>query len=443
MKNKKKLINHQIKDVNPSFTGHKLTAFAGISGIMKYIKKAKLFKRFAKLFPTVVHNATQYSNAQLSMLLIIASMCKVNRLKNIETFSADPLVLASLNTKDKISDSRLSERIKLLGEQGARKLENFSLILNEEFLKTQDIERITIDIDSTVSMVYGDQEGSGVGYNPHKKGAASYHPQLAFLSDYKMVMHTWFRTGSAYTANGTEEFVKQIRAHIPSNIKTVFYRCDSGYFDNQFIQSMEDSSDEYLIKVKLKGLEQLLNATPWQEIENETNIWSSEFDYTFKIKDPDGKFINVGRTLRAIRIKNHIGYGSLGEEIFEYKHFCYCTNLKGLTILEVHKLYGQRGNCENWIEQVKNQLLAGKTLVDDFWANDIFWQLSVFAYNISIRMRLKIKHILRQEYNTFRDWFVRVPGELIKSANRLILRIYSNYIYKKQWEEFYCILQKE
>jgi len=256
-------------------------------------------------------------------------------------------------------------------------------------------------------------------------------------------MHTWFRTGSAYTANGCEEFVKQINAHIPGNIKTVFYRCDSGYFDNQTIQAMEDAGNEYLIKVKLKGLVQLLNSTQWQRVDGETNTWSSEFDYTFKIKDANGKAISVGRTLRAIRIKTILGRGLLGEEICEYSYFCYCTNLKGLTTMEVHKLYGKRGNCENWIEQVKNQLLAGKTLVDDFWANDIFWQLSVFAYNISIRMRLKVKHILGQEYNTFRDWFVRVPGELITSANRLILRLYSKYIYKKQWEEFYCILQKE
>jgi hypothetical protein len=28
--------------------------------------------------------------------------------------------------------------------------------------------------------------------------------------------------------------------------------------------------------------------------------------------------------------------------------------------------------------------MAGATLTDDFWANDILWQLSVFAYNISV-----------------------------------------------------------
>jgi len=442
MKNSKKQFNHKTKNIEASFTGKRLTAYSGITGLNKYFKKIKLFKNLAKVFPTVVENATQYSNAQLSMLLLIASLCKVNRLKNIETFSSDPLVMNTINTQDKISDSRLSERVKGIGEKGARRFEEYCLKENHEFLEKQELKELTIDVDSTVSIVYGSQEGSGVGYNPQKKGAASYHPLLAFISDYKLVFHTWFRTGSAYTSNGMGEFIKQIYSNTPENVKKLFFRCDSGFFDNELIQQMEEAGSDYLIKVKMKGLEKLLSIQHWQEVEGEENILSCEFDYVFTIKNEEGKRIRVGRTLRALRITNFLGKGPLGEDKIENQYFCYCTNLKGKGIMEIHRLYGKRGNCENWIEQVKNQLLAGKTLVDDFWANDIFWQISVFAYNISIRMRLKIKKLLSQEYNTFRDWFIRVPGELIKTANSLILRLYSQYIYRKQWEEFYLILKE-
>ena len=37
-----------------------------------------------------------------------------------------------------------------------------------------------VDIDSTADRVFGNQEGATKGYNPKKKGALSYHPQLAF-----------------------------------------------------------------------------------------------------------------------------------------------------------------------------------------------------------------------------------------------------------------------
>jgi len=41
------------------------------------------------------------------------------------------------------------------------------------------------------------------------------------------------------------------------------------------------------------------------------------------------------------------------------------------------------------IYQVKGQAMAGATLTDDFLANDILWQLSVFAYNLPASWRVR------------------------------------------------------
>ena len=41
--------------------------------------------------------------------------------------------------------------------------------------------RIVIDVDSTVKIVCGNQQGVFVGYNHHKCAIASYHPILAFM----------------------------------------------------------------------------------------------------------------------------------------------------------------------------------------------------------------------------------------------------------------------
>jgi hypothetical protein len=64
---------------------------------------------------------------------------------------------------------------------------------------------------------HGTHEGAAKSYNPKKKSALSYHPQLAFLAGSKAciersrneILQAWLRTGSAYTSNGIVEFVKQ------------------------------------------------------------------------------------------------------------------------------------------------------------------------------------------------------------------------------------------
>jgi hypothetical protein len=43
-------------------------------------------------------------------------------------------------------------------------------------------------------------------------------------------------------------------------------------------------------------------------------------------------------------------------------------------------------SIKTWIEKVKVQAIAGATLTNDFWANDILWQLGIFAYDLSVMM---------------------------------------------------------
>ena len=122
-----------------------------------------------------------------------------------------------------------------------------------------------------------------------------------------------------------------------------------------------------------------------------------------------------------------------------YEYACYCSNLEGDAV-ELHEIYKERATSETWIEQVKSQLLAGATLTDDFHANDMLWQLSVFAYNLSVMMRVPTKVFWQQEDATFRDWFIALPAILVRGGRRLTMKIYQHYYFKTRWIEFEQIL---
>jgi len=80
--------------------------------------------------------------------------------------------------------------------------------------------------------------------------------------------------------------------------------------------------------------------------------------------------------------------------------------------------------------------MAGAALTDDFWANDILWQLSAFAYNLSVMMRQKKNRFKRQEHRTFTEWFVAVPAKITRSVHQVELKLYEHHFYKADWEEF-------
>ena len=114
-----------------------------------------------------------------------------------------------------------------------------------------------IDADSTVKTVYGRQQGTAKGYNPHKRGARSYHPLLAFCSDTKEIVQAWLRTGSAYTSNGMVVFMQQLLAQFPAHHRLIL-RADSGFFDGALLDLLDARGHGYLIKVKMRNLAQLL-----------------------------------------------------------------------------------------------------------------------------------------------------------------------------------------
>jgi hypothetical protein len=430
-KNKQRKFKFQSKKVNHSFTGTMLTQYGGLSSIMKYLNKIHFGQKLNEIFPTEIYNATKFSNVQVLLSVILSSFAGINRLKRITQFTSDPLVIALLGLEKKFNKDIISVRLKELGRRGAHRLEEFRLSLSRQWLTDSALTHITLDADSTVTTVYGNQEGAAKGFNSHKKGAKSYHPLLVFASELKLIANTWFRTGSAYTSNGICEFLRQTNAMLPTDIEKVFFRADSGFFSGRLFDLLEEFEWTYLIKVKMKNLKKLLENQAWSILLENNDIAICEFYYQANgWKKP--------RKLRAIRTLERYEWTEyFGERIPVpiYKYACYCSNLP-LNAYELHQNYKERSESETWIEQAKSQLLAAKTLTNDFHANDILWQLNILAYNLSLMMRYRVKKVFKQEHATFRNWFINVPAKLVRRSRQLELKIYECYYFREQWVRF-------
>jgi hypothetical protein len=172
------------------------------------MNKQGIIKSVSTLFPTEWHNATKFGVNQILFSIVMSSFCGINRICKIASFTGDGLVRVLLKLSKAINENAISTTLKNLGQSGARKLQSFMLSKNVRWLKESGLTNITLDADSTVKSVCGNQEGAAKGFNTTKKGAKSYHPLLVFVSEMKLLYHTWFRTGSAYTSNGIIDFLK-------------------------------------------------------------------------------------------------------------------------------------------------------------------------------------------------------------------------------------------
>ena len=111
-----------------------------------------------------------------------------------------------------------------------------------------------------------------------------------------------------------------------------------------------------------------MKAQDWKDVKGATDVAICEFSYK-------AKHWQRSRVLKAMRtVKECVEVSYLGEKntVPVYQYVCYASSYD-VDAVELHDLYKQRSTSETWIEQVKGHMMAGHTLTDDFWANDIFW----------------------------------------------------------------------
>ncbi|OED43280.1 transposase [Endozoicomonas sp. (ex Bugula neritina AB1)] len=343
------------------------------------------------------------------------------------------------------SDSHLGRLFKLFNFQKVVQLETvihqmrgrtWKKALRSGASKVYALRRITVDLDSTVKTVFGHQEGAEKGYNPPKRGAKSVHPQLAFCAQTKEVLQGWLRSGSAHTANGAVEFMKQLLASLPAHMK-IFFRADSGYFGGSLLSYLEACGHSYLVKVSMKNLVKLLIKQDWQPIAGRPDWESCEFQHRCGSWAESRRFVAVRQRKMA---KPNGKQGELLGQEPEYDYFCYVTS-ESLSPWEVHKEYGKRATCETWIEECKNQMALGQIKTGDFMANSALMQCSILAYNAVRWMALlsSNKQLMKWEPESIRCYIVRVAGQLLTGSKQLRIATDKNHLYEQEWQAWLAV----
>jgi hypothetical protein len=165
----------------------------------------------------------------------------------------------------------------------------------------QHSEGYTLALDSTVSELYGNQEGSLKGHNPLKHGRPSRHPLLGELSEAHFLLHGWLRSGNCGTSRGAEEFLKEALALWGQSQQIRLLRADSGVFDDQLLSFLEQRCLPYIVVARLnKWVKRAAQrVTQWTLLEN--NFAVGEFRLKLYGWSVERRFVVVREQVRENR----------------------------------------------------------------------------------------------------------------------------------------------
>ena len=111
-------------------------------------------------------------------------------------------------------------------------------------------EDYIIDIDNTVKVLYGHQEGAEKGYNPQKPGRPSHNYHTYFIGSLRIVLGVDVMPGKKSAGKYSMPGLWNLIDTLPSECRPRLIRGDIGYGNEKIIFEAEKRDQPYLFKLK-------------------------------------------------------------------------------------------------------------------------------------------------------------------------------------------------
>jgi hypothetical protein len=288
---------------------------------------------------------------------------------------------------------------------------------------------IVLDMDSSESPTYGEQEGSA--YNGHF-GCTCYHPLFVFnqLGDLERCA---LRSGNVHSADGWRAVLEPVIAGYRGTMKRRYFRGDAAFANPEIYEFLEAEGYGYAIRLPTNRVVQHkighLLQRPVGRPPHEVRRYYASFRYQAQSWKKPRRVV--------AKVEWHPG------ELYPRVGFI-VTNL-ARPAERVVAFYNHRGTAEQHIKEGKGAIKWTRLSCRSFAANAVRLQLHALAYNLGHFMRtlampktaepwsltslreklIKIgaKVVSHGRYVTFQMAEVAVSRQMFKEILRLIARL--------------------
>ena len=291
---------------------------------------------------------------------------------------------------------------------------------------------ITIDLDPTVDPTHGQQPFAF--FNGHYD-TWCYLPMLGFLSvdgcPEQYLFHARLRPGVAKEAHGTIALVRRTvkslrKAYRKPRIRV---RLDGGFACPQIYEALEELGVEYVVAMaenRVLSSRSALHthaARVLTERYQKTTAFFGDTRYAAKTWNRERRVIFKAEVVRAD-----------GKEDRDNTRFV-VTNLRHKPE-RVWKIYCQRGDSENRIKELKNDLEMDRTSCTSFLANQVRVLLTAVAYVLyqELRAALRGTELERGMVCTLRLRLLKIGATITETARRVVVSMSSFHPWKDLWE---------
>lgn len=291
------------------------------------------------------------------------------------------------------------------------------------------------DVDVTIKTVYGHQEGAEVGYNPHKPGRPAHAYHTFFISRLRLALDVVVASGKQFHSQAVAPTLWSWWEKLDSSCRPHLMRFDCAFGNEGFLLGCEKRQQKYLGRLRMtKGVKELLRIVSgqgdWQKCDaqwegKETKLrlkgWSCARRVIIlrRVVEPD----KAGELPESTGRQAELILGSV-EEQFEYVVLVTNTDLE---ILSLARLYRERADSENPIDELKRQWGWGGFVTRDLLRCQVAARNVALVYNWwSLFVRCADPHRPREAI-TSRPLLLYAVGRHVSHAGQTTLVLTSTH----------------
>ncbi|WAH35704.1 IS1380 family transposase [Alicyclobacillus dauci] len=403
--------------IHTHFDLNSATAFGGAAGLIDFVLQTGMDKYFCTEELGKRKDA-QFQMDDVALTFVLGTLLGQERIFHFEDIEHDPLLMLKLDLPKLPDTTLLYKDLKRLGSPvGMEAIRSAQrLVLKSLLPKGHDI---VVDIDSSVETVFGNQEQSAVGFNPHHHGRASFHPLLAFESQMGCCIYDELRSGDAHTAEGFAAFYEAMKKQLPTGVNIRAIRMDKGFTGEKVFQTLEQDGRDYVIKLKwTKRLAELAPNLAWHCITQSDTEHCDVASLMYQATSWE----KPRRVVIVRRLDIDPQEVLCADWFWEYEAIATTFDWNGE---DIWHFYNHRGNAENHIKEAKYGFAVDQFSSQNFNTNKALEALKLLAYNLLLLYKqAALQPGVRQwTVGRLRRRLFLLPGILVHHARQWTIRL--------------------
>jgi len=364
-------ILHITPDTPYAECSERLTAFGGLLALVKFLDLVGFPARFAEHY-TAPKRETKLGHCGMVCGILMLLFIGFQRLGHFTYLRHDAMLCGILRVAVLPAVSTFWRYLRAMGIIQSQSLLRLGAALRARVweLCAYAPSRVRVNIDTTVSTVYGAIEGARKGHNPKHRGKKGLRPVLCFVHETREYLCGTQRRGETMNNEEVAHQIRQFRRLLPACVQQVTVCGDGEFIGGESVEACQDEGFTFIFGNKRcappfpKRGWYRHGGHDYNECEYQPQGWAKPCRFVvMRIREEQ-------RGERQLKLL----------ESEEYVYRVFVTNAKGRPH-RVIAAYDQRAAVEPLIGEAQREgVLAIPS--KQFAAHHAFFQIVMLAYNL-------------------------------------------------------------